>query len=73
MASEAMQQHYRQFLAGLGLAILAGTGTIWYFTGFFLAVAYFSGAATVLIFTYTAPTYSPPDTDSEEPEERGFW
>lgn len=73
MASEAMQQHYRQFLAGLILAILAGTGTVWWFTDLFLAVAYFGGASTVLIFTYAAPTYSPPDTDSEEQTERGFW
>ena len=74
MASDPRKQHYQQFLAGLILAILAGTATIWWLTGFFLAMSYFSGAATVLVFTYVAPTYVAPEseTDADHEPEKGY-
>lgn len=71
MASDR-QDHYQQFLAGLILCVAAGTATIWWFTGFFLAVAYASGASTVLIFTWVAPTYVAPEEDTETEQNPGF-
>lgn len=72
MASDAAE-YYRQFLAGLILAILAGTATIWWAFDFWMALAYFGGAASVLIFTKVAPTYHPGiETDEDEEQNPGF-
>lgn len=73
MASDAAE-HYRQFLAGLILAVIAGTATIWWAIGFLHSVFYFTGAASVMVFTYAAPTYHPDiETDPKpEEQERGF-
>lgn len=71
MASERAD-HYRKFLAGLILCVLAGTATVWWFTGFFLALAYFSGAATVLVFTKVAPTYHPGNEEDQDRDNPGY-
>jgi hypothetical protein len=71
--TESRQEHAKQFLAGLILVGLAGTATLWHFTGFYLAMAYFAGFSTPIVFAKVAPSYSPPDTDSEQEEaDRGY-
>ena len=63
--------HARQFLAGLILAVTAGTATIWWFTGFYLAMAYAAGAATVITFAKVAPSYRP-ETEPDSEQNPGF-
>ena len=72
-STEARQAHAKQFLAGLILVGLAGTATLWHFTGFYLAMAYAAGFSTPIIYARVAPSYSPPDTVSEQEEaDRGY-
>jgi hypothetical protein len=65
------ESHAKRFLAGLILTLAAGTATIWYFTGFFLALAYASGGATCLIFAKVAPSYHP-EIEEDTEQNPGF-
>jgi len=71
-SSRSRQAHAKQYLAGLILVGLAGTATLWHFTGFYLAMAYFAGFTTPIVFAKVAPSYIPPDTDSGEEPDRGY-
>ena len=71
MMNSDRKDHARTFLAGLILTVAAGTATIWWFTGFFLAMAYASGSATVLLFAKVAPSYRP-ETEEDTEQNPGF-
>lgn len=63
--------HARQFLAGLILCLAAGTATIWWILGFWLALAYAGGGTTVITFAKVAPSYQP-SIEADADRERGF-
>ena len=71
------QRFYRQFLAGMALLGLAGSATMWWAFGFWLALAYLVGFITPLVYAFTAPTYTQPDLDHQDgqdadAEDRGY-
>ena len=70
--SPSKAEYYRQFLAGMILVGLAGTGTLWWVIGWPLALAYSAGFSTPLVFSKAAPTHQP-DVDQQAVEEdRGY-
>lgn len=72
MMATDLAAYYRQFLAGLILCVLAGTATIWWAGTWLLALAYFSGAVTVLVFTKLAPTYHPNTEEEDQEQHPGY-
>jgi len=72
MMAADRESHARQFLAGMILTVAAGTATVWWITGFFLAMAYAGGAASVIAFARLAPSYQPPEPEPDAEKERGI-